>query len=91
MLSLMSSCRQVGAIDFADPFPAADIILLGMILHDWGLPKKQLLIRKVPGRDRMRAGGRVGSRPRNSTGTIKGSLEGTKDGPCTRPIGWPCM
>jgi SAM-dependent methyltransferase len=32
---------------FADPFPAADVITMGMILHDWNLEKKKLLIRKA--------------------------------------------
>ena len=30
---------------FADPFPPADVITMGMILHDWNLEKKMLLIR----------------------------------------------
>lgn len=39
---------QVADIDFfSDPFPAADVITMGMILHDWGPQKKQLLIQKV--------------------------------------------
>jgi len=29
---------------FADPLPAADVITMGMILHDWNLEKKQRLI-----------------------------------------------
>jgi len=32
---------------FADPLPKADIITMGMILHDWNLEKKMLLIRKA--------------------------------------------
>jgi len=32
---------------FADPLPRADIITMGMILHDWDLEKKKLLIRKA--------------------------------------------
>ncbi|MGE5116182.1 MAG: methyltransferase [Betaproteobacteria bacterium] len=32
---------------FTDPFPAADVITLGMILHDWNLEKKLLLMRKA--------------------------------------------
>jgi hypothetical protein len=32
---------------FRDPLPAADVITMGMILHDWNLEKKQALIRKV--------------------------------------------
>jgi SAM-dependent methyltransferase len=30
---------------FAEPFPSADVITMGMILHDWNLEKKMLLIR----------------------------------------------
>jgi len=32
---------------FTDEFPQADIIVMGNILHDWGLEKKQLLINKA--------------------------------------------
>jgi precorrin-6B methylase 2 len=32
---------------FADPLPRADVITMGMILHDWNLEKKQMLIRKA--------------------------------------------
>lgn len=32
---------------FKDPLPKADIITMGMILHDWNLEKKQQLIRKA--------------------------------------------
>ena len=32
---------------FADPLPKADVITMGMILHDWNLEKKHLLIRKA--------------------------------------------
>src|SRR5262245_330839 len=36
------------AIDFfAEPLPQADVITMGMILHDWNLEKKMLLIRKA--------------------------------------------
>jgi hypothetical protein len=40
---------QVQDVDFFDatPFPAFDVITMGMILHDWGLQKKLLLMRKV--------------------------------------------
>ncbi len=30
---------------FADPLPKADVITMGMILHDWNLEKKMHLIR----------------------------------------------
>jgi hypothetical protein len=37
-----------GALDFfAEDFPKADVITMGMILHDWNLEKKKLLIRKA--------------------------------------------
>jgi hypothetical protein len=32
---------------FTDPFPAADVITMGMILHDWDLEKKRMLIAKA--------------------------------------------
>ncbi len=32
---------------FADPLPNADVITMGMILHDWNLEKKKALIRKA--------------------------------------------
>ncbi|MCB0936231.1 MAG: methyltransferase [Mycobacterium sp.] len=32
---------------FADPLPAADVITMGMILHDWSLERKQQLIAKA--------------------------------------------
>jgi predicted O-methyltransferase YrrM len=32
---------------FADPLPAADVITMGMILHDWNLEKKMHLIRSA--------------------------------------------
>ena len=48
--------RQAGLSDrvtaaggdfFADPLPRADVITMGMILHDWNLEKKRVLIRKA--------------------------------------------
>ncbi len=32
---------------FVDPRPSADVILMGHILHDWNLSKKQMLIQKA--------------------------------------------
>ncbi len=32
---------------FTDPFPKADIITMGNILHDWGISDKKLLIKKA--------------------------------------------
>lgn len=37
----------VGGDFFADPLPKADVITMGMILHDWNLEKKKVLIRKA--------------------------------------------
>jgi hypothetical protein len=39
---------RAGTIDFfADEFPQADVITMGMILHDWNLEKKRQLIAKA--------------------------------------------
>ena len=32
---------------FADPLPPADVITMGMILHDWNLERKKLLVKKA--------------------------------------------
>jgi len=32
---------------FADPLPAADVVMMGHILHDWDLAQKRMLIRKA--------------------------------------------
>ncbi len=40
---------------FADPLPSADVITMGMILHDWNLERKQLLIQSAY--DALPAGG----------------------------------
>ena len=40
---------------FTDPLPKADVITMGMILHDWNLEKKKALIRKAY--DALPAGG----------------------------------
>jgi hypothetical protein len=40
---------------FSDPLPSADVITMGMILHDWNLENKKLLIRKAY--DALPAGG----------------------------------
>lgn len=38
----------LGSIDFfQDPLPSADIITMGMILHDWNLENKKILIAKA--------------------------------------------
>ncbi|MPR36850.1 methyltransferase [Salmonirosea aquatica] len=39
---------QIGALDFlTQPFPAAEVITMGNILHDWNLETKKMLIRKA--------------------------------------------
>lgn len=44
----MAGSVQTGAIDFLrDEFPAADLITMGMILHDWNLERKKMLIAKA--------------------------------------------
>lgn len=32
---------------FTEPLPAADVIIMGHILHDWDLPTKKMLVRKA--------------------------------------------
>jgi SAM-dependent methyltransferase/predicted transcriptional regulator len=36
-----------GGSFFTDPVPAADVIMMGHILHDWNVDEKQMLIRKA--------------------------------------------
>src|SRR5580765_5242587 len=44
----LSARVTAGTCDFfADPLPKADVITMGMILHDWNLEKKKVLIRKA--------------------------------------------
>ncbi|RZI82313.1 MAG: methyltransferase [Rubrivivax sp.] len=44
----LSERVQAQSIDFfAEDFPKVDVITMGMILHDWNLEKKRLLIRKA--------------------------------------------
>lgn len=44
---LSDRVTAVGGDFFADPLPRADVITMGMILHDWNLDKKKALIRKA--------------------------------------------
>jgi len=44
---LTDRVTAVGGDFFADPLPKADVITMGMILHDWNLQKKKTLIRKA--------------------------------------------
>jgi hypothetical protein len=39
--------RFAGGSFFEQPLPHADVILMGHILHDWGLAEKRMLIRKA--------------------------------------------
>lgn len=42
--------ERVSAVDvdfFKDPLPKADVITMGMILHDWNLENKKMLVRKA--------------------------------------------
>jgi hypothetical protein len=32
---------------FMDPLPAADVLIMGHILHDWDLPQKRMLLEKA--------------------------------------------
>jgi hypothetical protein len=32
---------------FSDPLPAADVLVMGRILHNWDLPAKEMLLRKA--------------------------------------------
>jgi SAM-dependent methyltransferase len=44
----LSDRVKAQAVDFfAEPLPSADVITMGMILHDWNLEKKQALIKNV--------------------------------------------
>lgn len=44
----MSDRVKTGNVDFfKDEFPKADVITMGMILHDWDLPNKIMLIQKA--------------------------------------------
>jgi precorrin-6B methylase 2 len=44
---LADRVSAVGGDFFADALPKADVITMGMILHDWNLAKKKILIRKA--------------------------------------------
>jgi predicted O-methyltransferase YrrM len=44
----LSDRVSTAALDFlADPLPRADVVTMGMILHDWDLPTKKMLIAKA--------------------------------------------
>lgn len=44
---LTDRVTAVGGDFFVDPLPKADIITMGMILHDWNLETKKMLVRKA--------------------------------------------
>ena len=44
---LSSRVKFVAGSFFTDPLPKADVIIMGHILHDWGLNDKKMLIRKA--------------------------------------------
>ena len=44
---LSGRVRFVAGDFFRDPLPQADVVLMGHILHDWGLEQKRTLIRKA--------------------------------------------
>ncbi len=44
---LSDRVEAVGGDFFADPLPKADVITMGMILHDWNLDRKKHLIRQA--------------------------------------------
>ncbi|MEM7172618.1 MAG: methyltransferase [Pseudomonadota bacterium] len=44
---LVERITAVSGDFFADPLPRADVITMGMILHDWNLEKKKALVQKA--------------------------------------------
>lgn len=46
-LDVSERVRFVAGDFFADPLPAADVVVMGHILHDWNLAEKKLLIAKA--------------------------------------------
>jgi len=46
-MGLGDRVSAIGGDFFLDPLPKADIVTMGLILHDWNLEKKKLLIRKA--------------------------------------------
>lgn len=44
---LADRVEAVGGDFFAEPLPKADVITMGMVLHDWNLEKKKALIKKA--------------------------------------------
>jgi len=46
-MGLGDRVTAIGGDFFSNPLPKADIVTMGLILHDWNLEKKKLLIRKA--------------------------------------------
>ncbi|HEY6878855.1 MAG TPA: methyltransferase, partial [Polyangiales bacterium] len=46
-LGLSDRVTTVSGDFFADPLPKADVITMGMVLHDWNLARKKQLIAKA--------------------------------------------
>jgi hypothetical protein len=46
-LGLAGRLRFAPGDFFTDPFPTADVVMMGHILHDWNLEEKKMLIRKA--------------------------------------------
>ena len=44
---LSERLRFIAGDFFADDLPRADVLIMGMILHDWDLPTKRMLIKKA--------------------------------------------
>jgi hypothetical protein len=44
---LANQIEAVAGDFFSDPLPQAEVITMGMILHDWNLERKKLLVRKA--------------------------------------------
>jgi hypothetical protein len=47
LLQIRSEREQVAAVIFVDALPVGDVIVMGLILHDWDLEQKRRLIRKA--------------------------------------------
>jgi hypothetical protein len=44
---LQARVSAVAGDFFADPLPEADVVTMGMVLHDWDLERKKLLVRRA--------------------------------------------
>ncbi len=81
---------------FVAPLPEADVITMGMILHDWNLERKKLLIRKAydalpPGGafvaiEALIDGGMLTARRTAATSALGASGGGGKGGGGRKPV-----